>query len=348
MSSSELPIRGTITSWQPDDSIGRIKLASGEEVRFGHSACVNIRPAVGAEVWVVELAPHPLGGRRAKVVSSTGAVTSDRATDARKAEEQRAQLRAAIEAEIKKMRRERDVDLAALRRPWEVAEDIGMGIEAIKALRDRMPRDEVAAFASTIAAVDDSARISTRKTASQPDLRLFELEWADAWTHLALWTDPVFVPFAEEPAAGDQRGNHLGLFAHPAALATGIAAPVVFRFQEHDPVFAWVAESADHFVRMIDAASRGDDVESLRGKKHDVVISLMDQVQKEEAFEDVERKDVHALFWSGARKRETEAAKRLEARYRDRAWSFPLASIEAQQILATWQDKIDAAWSKLK
>lgn len=342
MTSPELPMRGTITSWQPDDSIGRIKLESGEEVRFGHSACVGMRPAVGAEVWVVELAPHPLGGRRAKVVNSTGAVTSDRATDARKAEEQRAQMRATIEAEILKMKRESKLDLAGLRTPWEVAEDIGIGIEAIKVLRERMPRDEVAAFASTISAVNDAARMSTRKAASQPDLRLFDLEWADSWDKVALWTDPAFVPFAEEG------GNHLGLFAHPGALTTGIAAPVVFRFHEHDPVFAWVAESAEHFVRMIDAASRGDDVEVLRGRKHEEVISLLDQVQKEEAFEDVERKDVHALFWAGARNLETAAAQRLEARYRDRGWAFPLASIEAQLIMAGWQDKIDAAWAKLK
>ena len=56
----ELPVRGTITSWLPDDSIGRIRLSSGEEIRFGHSACVGLRPSIGAEVWVVELAPHPL------------------------------------------------------------------------------------------------------------------------------------------------------------------------------------------------------------------------------------------------------------------------------------------------
>ena len=342
MISPEFPIRGTITSWQPDDSIGRIKLDSGEEVRFGHSACVGMRPALGQEVWVVELATHPLGGRRAKVVNATGAPSSDRATDARKVDEQRAQMRTAIEAEITKMKRERDLELAALRTPWEVAADIGIGMDAIRALRTRMPRDEVAAFASTITAVSDAGRVSSRKAASQPDLRLFDLEWADTWAQVSLWTDPAFIPFAEEG------GNHLGLHAHPGAISTGVAAPVVFRFHEHDPVFAWVAESAEHFVRMIDAASRGDDVETLRGKKHEVVTSLLDQIQKDEAFEEVERKDVHALFWSGARKLECAAAQRLEARYRDRAWSFPLASIEAQQVMASWQDKIDAAWAKLK
>jgi hypothetical protein len=174
------------------------------------------------------------------------------------------------------------------------------------------------------------------------------LDWADSWDKVALWTDPAFVPFAEEPSAGGQTGNHLGLFAHPGALATGIAAPVLFRFHEHDPVFAWVAESAEHFVRMIDAAARGDDVEALRGRKHDVVVSLINQVQKEEAFEELEREDVHTLFWSGDRKKEAAAAERLTHKYRDRLWSYPLASIEAQQIMAKWQETIDDAWAKLK
>lgn len=338
MTSPDAPIRGKITSWQPDDSIGRITLETGEEVRFGHSACVGMRPVVGAEVWVAELIAHPLGGRRAKVVNATGGPATDRATDARRAEEQRKQMRAAIEEEIAKKKAARDAELGRLTPPWEVAD--GMGIEAIRALKERMPRDEVAAFASTIAAVNEAPPRSERK--STPDLRLFDLEWADKWSQVALWTDPAFLPFAEEG------GNHLGLYVHPGALATGVAAAVVFRFHEHDPVFAWVAESAEHFGRMIDAAARGDDVESLRGRKHDIVLSLLDQVQKDDAYEDVERKDVHTLFWSGDRKAELAAAQRLEARYRDRLWTFPFASIEAQQIMARYQDEIDAAWAKLK
>jgi hypothetical protein len=339
MNAPEGPIEGIITSWQPDDSIGRIKLSNGEEVRFGHSACVNIpRPAVGARVWVLELAPHPLGGRRAKVVNATGTPSSDRATDARRIEETRRQMRAAIEEEIGNMKAGRDAELARLTPPWAVADGLGLGIEAIRALRERMPRDEVAAFASTISALHEGPR----SRSSTGDLRLFDLEWADQWGQLSLWTDPVFVPFAEEG------GNHLGLFAHPGALATGAAAAVVFRSHEHDPVFAWVAESAEHFARMIDAAARGDDVESLRGTKHEMVTSLMDQVQKDEAFEDVEREDVHALLWSPDRKAIAAAAQRLEARYRDRLWTFPFASIEAQQVMALYQDKIDLAWSKLK
>ncbi|MBX3208509.1 MAG: hypothetical protein KF764_25985 [Labilithrix sp.] len=332
----ELPVRGTITSWLPDDSIGRIRLASGEEIRFGHSACVGLRPSVGVEVWVVEVAPHPLGGLRAKVLNATGAATPDRATAALEAHEKRESLRPVVEAEVDAIRKECELTLAAKPGPWAVAASAGASeaMAVIEALRQRMPRDEIAALVASIPAVD--------RADGSSDLRLYDLEWADAWTHLELWTDPCFVPFATEG------GNHLGLFAHPVALDKGVPAPVLFRFHEHDPIFAWVAESAEHFVRMIDAAARGDDVESLRGSCHDVVASLVDATLREEAFEDVERKDVHALFWSGARVLESAAAERLLARYRDRGWAFPRASLEAQISLTGWQDRIDAAWAKLR
>jgi hypothetical protein len=334
MSTPELPVRGTITSWQPDDSIGRIRLSNGEEIRFGHSACVGLRPALGAEVWVVEVAPHPLGGLRAKVLNSTGAATPDRATAALTAHQEREKLRPAIEAEVEAIKEECTSTLAAKPALWSVASGVpgGDGILAIKELRARMPRDEVAAFVASIPALTSTGEPSN-------DLRLYDLEWADQWSHLEIWTDPCFVPFAAEG------GNHLGLFVHPVNREA--PAPVVFRFHEHDPIFAWVAESAAHFVRMIDAASRGDDVESLRGEQHEVVAALLEATQREEAFEDVERKDVHALFWSGARVLELAAAERLEARYRERGWPFALASIEAQIQLASWQDRIDAAWAKI-
>ncbi|MBX3262018.1 MAG: hypothetical protein KF782_20205 [Labilithrix sp.] len=331
----ELPVRGTITSWLPDDSIGRIRLPSGEEIRFGHSACVGLRPSVGVEVWVVEVAPHPLGGLRAKVLNATGKATPDRATAALAAHREREALRPVVEAEVDAIKKECEAALTSRLPPWAVAAAAGVeGIADIEALRERMPRDEVAAFVSTIPALRDAEPAD--------DLRLFDLEWADAWAHLEIWTDPCFVPFAIEG------GNHLGLFAHPTALAQGAPAPVLFRFHEHDPIFAWVAESAEHFVRMIDAATRGDDVEALRGTYHDVVASLVEATQREEAFEDVEREDVHALFWSGARVLESAAAERLLARYRDRGWSFARASIEAQIAISGWQDRIDAAWAKLR
>jgi hypothetical protein len=333
MTTPELPLRGTITSWLPDDSIGRIRLNSGEEIRFGHSACVGLRPSVGAEVWVVEVAPHPLGGLRAKVLNTTGAPTPDRATAALTAHEEREKLRPSVEAEVAAIKLECTTTLSARPAPWKVALSSGAtGLADIEVLRERMPVEELAAFVSMVPAIHNGEPSDA--------LRLFDFEWADTWTHLEIWTDPSFVPFAAEG------GNHLGLFIHPTAIERG-SAPVLFRFHEHDPIFAWVAESAAHFVRMVDAAARGENVEPLRGERDEVTSALIDATQREEAFEDIERKDVHALFWSGARVLESAAAERLETRYRDRGWAFPLASIEAQRALAGWQERIDAAWAKL-
>lgn len=327
-----LPIRGTITSWQPDDSIGRITLTSGEEIRFGHSACVGLRPSVGAEVWVVEVAPHPLGGLRAKVLNTTGELTPDRATLALSAHDERERMRPIIAAEVEAIKKECNDTLSQRPPPWEVAKSAGVSdLTILESLRERLPRDEAAAAASMIPAVHEG----------RDDLRLYDLQWADAWTYLEIWTDPCFVSFAADG------GNHLGLFAHPTALREGVPAPVIFRNLDHDPIFAWVAESAEHFSRMVDAAIRGEDIEPLRGERHPLVMSLIDQTQREEAFEDVERKDVHALFWSGARVLESDAAERLTTRYRDRGWAFPLASIDAQRAIAEWQDRIDAAWKRL-
>lgn len=333
---SELPVKGTITSWQPDDSIGRITLSTGEEIRFGHSACVGLRPTLGAEVWVVEVAPHPLGGLRAKVLNSTGEATVDRATAALAAHEAREKLRPEIEQEVERVKAEAAETLSRRRQPWEVARGAGaeQDIAAIEALRARLPRDEIAALVSSVPALDAQGEIGK-------DLRLYDLEWASAWTFLEIWTDPCFVPFAAEG------GNHLGLFIHPAILAAGHSPPVLFRLHEHDPVFSWVAESATRFTQMIDGVLAGADIEPLRGERHEIVSSLLEATQREEAFEDVERKDVHALFWSGARVLEAAAAERLDARYADRGWAFPLASIRAQRAIADWQDRIDALWAKL-
>jgi hypothetical protein len=332
MANAELPIRGTITNWQPDDSIGRIRLSSGEEIRFGHSACVGLRPAVGAEVWVVEVAPHPLGGLRAKVLNSTGAATPDRATAALSAHQERERLRPIVTAEVESIRAECDAQMTAQPSPWSTARTAGAtGVADLEGLRERMPLEEVSAFVSMIGAVYERG---------DRDLKLYQFEWADSWTHLEVWTDPCFVPFATDGT------NHLGLFAHPTAIQEG-PAPVVYRCHEHDPIFAWVAESAAHFVRMIDATSRGEDVEPLRGERNAQAMALIEAIQREEAFEDLERKDVHALFWSGARVLELAAAERLEKRYADRGWSFCKASIQAQRALATFQDRIDAAWKKL-
>lgn len=337
MSSPPLPLRGTITSWVPDDSIGRIRLSSGEEIRFGHSACVGLRPSVGAEVWVVEVAPHPLGGLRAKVLNATGEATPDRATSALTAHQKREQQRPIVEAEVEAIKAECTAAFANKPGPWVLAKSAGIdAIDVISALRARKSREELSAVVASLPAIV----LSTGEPSN--DLRLYEMDWADGWPHFEIWTDPCFVPFAVEG------GSHLGLFAHPVVFEAGAPAPVVFRYHEHDPIFGWVAESVEHFVRMVDAVERGDDPAPLRGEIHAAVRSLLEATQREDAYEDVERQDVHALFWSGARVLELAAGVRLETRYRERGWTFLAASIEAQTAIAGWQDRIDVAWAKLQ
>ena len=128
----QLPARGTITSWMPEDSIGRIRLPTGEEIKFGHSACVGVRPALGLEVWVVEVAPHPLGGLRATVLNATGALTPDRATAALAAHRTREEIRPAVEAEVARIKAECHDTLGKKPQPWAVAKAAGVaGIAAI-------------------------------------------------------------------------------------------------------------------------------------------------------------------------------------------------------------------------
>jgi len=81
---------------------------------------------------------------------------------------------------------------------------------------------------------------------------------------------------------------------------------------------------------MVDAALAGGDIMAARGTFHEEVRALLAQTQEEESFEDVERKDVHCLFWSGSRALEAAVAERLLTRYTDRGWAFARASVEAQ------------------
>lgn len=72
---------GTITIFSPTDGVGRIRLADGEEVRFGHSACGGFVPAVGLAVRVDGLDAHPLGGRRARSVGLADPTSADDVND---------------------------------------------------------------------------------------------------------------------------------------------------------------------------------------------------------------------------------------------------------------------------
>lgn len=56
---------GTIKSYSVYDSVGRIVLDDGRELRFGATALRNMVAAVGLRVRVASTAPHPLGGLRA-------------------------------------------------------------------------------------------------------------------------------------------------------------------------------------------------------------------------------------------------------------------------------------------
>ena len=328
-----LPARGTITSWIPDDSIGRIRVASGEEIRFGHSACVNVSPVLGAEVWVMEVVPHPLGGFRAKVVNATGVATVDRATAALTAHDERERLRPMVKEEVAKIEAECEQVLAPLPSPWATAKAAGIDLAPILGLKGRIDADDLSALAPSLGALDDDGTPSE-------SLRLYAWDWSDDWRYLEIWTDPCFL------AIGSSEADHVGVFAHPALAASDVPFPVVFRYHETSQE-AWIAESVAHFVAMVDAALAGGDIMAARGTLHDDVRALLSQTQEEESFEDVERKDVHALFWSGSRALEAAAAERLLARYTDRGWTFARASIEAQQLLAGFEARIDAAWATL-
>ena len=328
-----LPVRGTITSWIPDDSIGRIRVASGEEIRFGHSACVNVSPVLGAEVWVMEVVPHPLGGFRAKVVNATGVATVDRATAALGAHDERERLRPFVKQEVANIEAECIAAFAPRPTPWATATAAGIDLAPIEDVRARVDADDLSALAPSLGALDDDGTPSE-------SLRLFAWDWSDDWRYYEIWTDPCFL------ALGSSEADHVGVFVHPALATAGVPFPVVFRFHETSQE-AWIAESVAHFAAMVDAALAGGDIMAARGTLHEDVRALLLQTQEEESFEDVERKDVHALFWSGTRALEAAASDRLLARYGDRGWVFPRASIEAQQLLATFEARIDAAWATL-
>jgi hypothetical protein len=58
------PEAATVVTFSAVDGVGRLRLESGEELRFGASAWKEGGPSVGAAVFVTAVGPHPLGGRR--------------------------------------------------------------------------------------------------------------------------------------------------------------------------------------------------------------------------------------------------------------------------------------------
>jgi hypothetical protein len=64
----EVPARATIATFVIADAVGMLELDSGEQLRFGRSACKGFEPVVGTKVLVEEVASDPRGWK-ARVVT---------------------------------------------------------------------------------------------------------------------------------------------------------------------------------------------------------------------------------------------------------------------------------------
>ncbi len=82
-----LPFRAMVTTLTPD-GVGTLTHADGATYRFGATACRGWQPAIGVEVEVNGLDPHPLGGLRALNIR----LVSDEATYAARFAETNAQF----------------------------------------------------------------------------------------------------------------------------------------------------------------------------------------------------------------------------------------------------------------
>ena len=119
---SSSPEHGTITAWSLLANVGRITLDSGEVLRFGGSGCVGFTPALEQSIYVVAAEPHPMGGRRAKLVNLTGAPTEDPvAAGLRRAEQADRDA-----AEWRRKQAALQMVLQALPGPVEAAKELGL------------------------------------------------------------------------------------------------------------------------------------------------------------------------------------------------------------------------------
>ena len=105
----EVPWRATITTFSEADQVGRLRVASGEDLRFGRSACQGFIPVVGMEVFVTVVGDHPLGGRKALKVRPKSITEQD----VRNAEADQAARATAQAAEEAAKRRERVTPLTS-------------------------------------------------------------------------------------------------------------------------------------------------------------------------------------------------------------------------------------------
>lgn len=96
------PVSAEVMSFDPIDGVGKLQLASGEVVRFGRTACVDLTPTVGMQVFATALAPHPMGGRKATKLRAHAVTES--ALRAQKEEAEQAALAKAREEALLRTR----------------------------------------------------------------------------------------------------------------------------------------------------------------------------------------------------------------------------------------------------
>lgn len=68
MEELDTPLKAIVTWFNEMDRVGRLRLESDEELRFGETSCPDFAPTVGMIVYVTAVGSHPLGGRKAVIV----------------------------------------------------------------------------------------------------------------------------------------------------------------------------------------------------------------------------------------------------------------------------------------
>lgn len=76
------PCRAMVRNWVPMDGTGELVTEDGVSVRFGASACKDLQPEIGMELWLISFKSKSRG-YRATVVNLTGKIEKTRSEDAK-------------------------------------------------------------------------------------------------------------------------------------------------------------------------------------------------------------------------------------------------------------------------
>jgi len=132
----KVPQSGEIVSYSLPDSVGRIRLGDGSEVRFGASALGGLVPVLGMRVIVRSVVEHPLGGFKAvEIALAEGGEAAY--------QEKASAFGAAAAAEIEagKIRLEHKQErVAAAVQPEPLTEQEAHGLAELKKLREAEAR----------------------------------------------------------------------------------------------------------------------------------------------------------------------------------------------------------------